>query len=392
MILLYTTLVVGQSKEGYWDNVRTTNETFTLGAGKRKFIKTADFPEGTTEVVFRISLLDDNQKITSSLVSVLKASPDPTGISQGSAGAVFLASTISGSDKCKYAVFSNEKEAAQYESSGGVQKACMIQNTPINKEAKLLSSNSKCLLSGAKNIWFGFESDNWVMNEKIVLEVVPWVDYKLSSGWTKEAKKEIITTCRNLDVTALVTQKEMFCGSFLDLISQQYSYKEFKNLLPEEKSKVIYDYTLKALEKTGEINKIVSAVRLKAFDLFNNDKKQEAIELLQNEIVKNTSSPVDIYATLGGFYLMTKQFDKGLKTLMIAEQKNKEDLGVKLNLAHAYLLTNQFRKAKEIHKDFGSQNLSATISWKQQTETDIKEFERSGILNSDFKRIEAILN
>ena len=28
------------------------------------------------------------------------------------------------------------------------------------------------------------------MNQKIVLEVVPWVDYKASRGWTKEAKKE----------------------------------------------------------------------------------------------------------------------------------------------------------------------------------------------------------
>ncbi len=85
----------GQSKEGYWDNIRTTNETIILRAGEKKVIKTADFPEGTTEVVYRITILDDNQKVSSSLVSVLKAIPDPTGISQGAAGAVFLASTIS---------------------------------------------------------------------------------------------------------------------------------------------------------------------------------------------------------------------------------------------------------------------------------------------------------
>jgi hypothetical protein len=46
-------------------------------------IKTDDFPVGTTELIYRITLLDDNQKIANSLVSLLKAVPDPTGISQG---------------------------------------------------------------------------------------------------------------------------------------------------------------------------------------------------------------------------------------------------------------------------------------------------------------------
>jgi len=43
--------------------------------------------------------------MANSLVSVLKSIPDPTGISQGSAGAVLLLSKISGEDKCKYAIF-----------------------------------------------------------------------------------------------------------------------------------------------------------------------------------------------------------------------------------------------------------------------------------------------
>jgi hypothetical protein len=38
-------------------------------------IKTDDFPVGTTELIYRITLLDDNQKIANSLVSLLKAVP-----------------------------------------------------------------------------------------------------------------------------------------------------------------------------------------------------------------------------------------------------------------------------------------------------------------------------
>ena len=108
IFLLFTAIVFQTSfaqKDGYWDKARATTEEISVSARDRIIIKTQDFPEGTTEVVFRITLLDKNQQMAGSLVSVLKAIPDPTGISQGSAGAIFILSKISGDDKCKYAVF-----------------------------------------------------------------------------------------------------------------------------------------------------------------------------------------------------------------------------------------------------------------------------------------------
>ena len=70
-----------------------------------------DLPVGTTEFVYRITVLDENQKLTSSLVSVLKAIPDPSGISQGTAGAIHLTSAISGDDKCTFALFQEANAA-----------------------------------------------------------------------------------------------------------------------------------------------------------------------------------------------------------------------------------------------------------------------------------------
>ena len=101
-------------KDGYWDKERATNREIVVSARERIVIKTEELPVGTTEVVFRITLLDGNQQMANSLVSVLKSIPDPTGISQGSAGAVFLLSKISGDDRCKYAIFSNEASAIEY--------------------------------------------------------------------------------------------------------------------------------------------------------------------------------------------------------------------------------------------------------------------------------------
>ena len=189
-----------QSKDGYWDNIRTTNETIILKAGEKKFIKSANFPEGTTEVVYRITMLDDNQKISSSLVSVLKSIPDPTGISQGTAGAVFLLSTISGDDKCKYAIYQNNSDVENYLKTGKYTNACFVQSKPINKEAKLLSTSSKCLLGTTENLYFTFESNNWIMNQKIVLEIVPWVDVKSSRGWNSETKKELLAIAQKQEV------------------------------------------------------------------------------------------------------------------------------------------------------------------------------------------------
>jgi hypothetical protein len=114
--------------------------------------------------------LDDNQKIANSLVSLLKAVPDPTGISQGSAGAVFLLSRISGDDKSSYAVF-RQMIGSRLSKSGKMFEACYAQEIPLNKDAKRLSINkSSCLNNATANLWFGFESSNWIMKQKFFLK------------------------------------------------------------------------------------------------------------------------------------------------------------------------------------------------------------------------------
>lgn len=387
---MFCSLLFSQSSEGYWDNVRTTNETINLSAGKRTVIKSTDLPDGTTEAVFRISILDDNQKLASSLVSLLKSIPDPTGISQGSAGAVYLLSTISGDDKCKYAIFNNEKDALQYQKTGETKNACFVQNTPINKEAKLLTENSGCVSNNSKNLWIGFESDNWFMKQKIVFELVPWVNEKLSRGWTIAAKKSVLDEVKKLDIISSIAKKNEFAGSMLDLISKKMTYKEFKNLFPEEKQKIFSDLTFVALKETKE-DKILSDLnRKKSEELFSTGKKEAAITMLESTIASASKSASD-YNLLGKYYILTLQYEKALKTLKTAEKIDESDLGIKLNLAHAYVLTDDFKKAKEIHKRFAGQNISADVSWKQQTKSDFTEFEKQGINSKYFSKILKLL-
>lgn len=190
VLLFYSCFVFAQNPQGYWDKERITFKEVTLAAGSKITIKSEDFPAGTTEILYRITLLNENQQITSDLASVLKAIPDPYFIGKGVGGAISLTSAISGTDKCTYVAFNENTKVLHYNKTNLTTNACLIQNNPVNKDAKLLSlGKSTCLKEDSKNIWFVFKSENWVMKQKIVLEIVPWVDQIASRGWTTKTKK-----------------------------------------------------------------------------------------------------------------------------------------------------------------------------------------------------------
>ncbi len=386
------TFAAAQSKDGYWDNIRTTNETISLRAGEKKVIKSADFPDGTTEIVYRITILDDNQKLSSSLVSVLKAIPDPTGISQGTAGAVFLVSTISGVDKCKYAIFSDAKEADSFLTTAKKDKACLVQETPINKEARLLKNKgSECFTSKTHNLYFAFQSDNWVMKEKIILEVVPWVDNKASRGWDSDTKNEILFLSKTLKVYNSLTGKDTFSVAFLEKIAQKYSYKEFSNLLSIEKSIAIEAATEEALKKTGETKKYYSLFRDRANAAINKGNFEDAITIIQSELIaKNRAESID-YATLGKYFILSKQYDKAEKTLNDAIAKDATDIDLQLQLAHLYMFTDRISESKEIHKKYKTQNINAKTTWVQQTIKDFDLFKKCHLPEDNIKKILRVL-
>ena len=76
LISIFYQSVLAQ-KEGYWDKDRATTKEITVSARDKIIVKTDDFPVGTTELIYRITILDENQQLAGSLVSLLKAIPDP---------------------------------------------------------------------------------------------------------------------------------------------------------------------------------------------------------------------------------------------------------------------------------------------------------------------------
>ena len=386
-LLLITANTVFSQKDGYWDKTRATTEEITVSARDRSIIKTQDFPEGTTEVVYRITLLDKNQQMAGSLVSVLKAIPDPTGISQGSAGAVFILSKISGDDKCKYAVFSSADLAAKYKENGKTDDACLVQDTPVSKDAKRLSTEkSACMQSNSGNLWFGFESKNWIMNQKIILEVVPWVDNKLSRGWTLENRKAIIDQCKTSNLAQKMTNSDDFCVCILDKIQSKYKFKEFQKLLAVERAKTFKDFGNSCFGETSLSKSVYEDLRKQAAVFAKQGKQGEAISKLTTIINDGKATALD-YNAIGNSYVLTKQYGKAIKFLKEGEKLDDTELLIKMNLAHAYLLNDNYASAKAIYKEYQSQNVTDSLSWTQKIKQDFATFKKVGITSRDFERI-----
>lgn len=385
LILFFISFQSFAQQDGYWDKERATSRQEVVNARKRIVINIEDLPVGTTEVVFRITLLDESQQMANSLVSVLKAIPDPTGISQGSAGAVLLLSKISGEDKCKYVIFSNETLAAAYKENGVTDKACYVQNNPVNKDAKRLSiQSSSCLKS--KSMWFGFENKNWIMNQRIVLEVVPWVDNKLSRGWTLENRKSIINLCKSTDLAKKIPNSDTYCVCILEKLQKEYRFQEYQNLLAIEKTKVIRDFGNSCFAETGSLDATYATLRNQSSESLKQGKYGDAIEKCLT-IINSNHATVSDYASIGTCYVLTKQYGKAIKYLKEGEKLDNSELLIHLNLAHAYLLNDNYSQAKSIYKKYQSQNVTDNLSWTQKVKLDFELFRKAGLQNDNFDRI-----
>ncbi|UQD57170.1 M48 family metallopeptidase [Flavobacterium sp. K5-23] len=378
-------------KDGYWDKERATTKEIIVSARDRIIVKTDDFPIGTTELIYRITLLDENQQMAGSLVSVLKAIPDPTGITQGSAGAVFLLSKISGSDKSRYAVFSSNELATAYKENGNSDKACVVQNTPVSKDAKRLSlDKSTCLQSNTSNLWFGFESTNWIMKQKIVIEVVPWVDTKLSRGWTVENRKFIINQCKTSALARKLANSDDFCICLEEKIQKQYKFQEFQKLLVMEQTKAYKDFGNSCIDETGVSKGVLEDYRTLASNFTKKGDYGSAITQYTRIINEGKVNIFD-YNAIGYNYILTKQYGKAIKFLKDGEKLDDTELLIKLNLAHAYLMNDEFRNAKLIYKEYQSQNVNDSLSWTQKIKQDFAIFQKAGLPSGDFDRVLKLL-
>ena len=224
------------------------------------------------------------------------------------------------------------------------------------------------------------------MNQKIILEVVPWVDNKLSRGWTIENRKQIIDQCKTSNMAQKMTNSDDFCVCILDKIQSKYKFKEFQKLLAIERSKAFKDFGNSCFNETGASNVVYGNLRKQASDLAKQGLYGAAITKW-NAIINNNKATALDYNAIGNSYILTKQYGKAIKFLKEGEKLDDSELLIKLNLAHAYLLNNNYSSAKAIYKEYQSQNVTDSVSWTEKIKQDFETFKKAGIKNDNFERV-----
>ncbi len=376
------------AQNGQWDKERAFLHAFKLKASGRHIVKTTAMPEGTTEIVFRMTVLDDNQQLSSNLVSLLKSIPDPTAVSQGSAAAVFLASKIAGDDKNRFAIFTSEESAKKYAEGGVLAGACYAQNVPVNKEVRLLSSGAAC--TRTQVLYFVFESANRLMAQNVVLEIVPWVDAKQARGWKAENKQSVLDLCETSALAKLMTRPDDLCLCILDHLSKAYTWPEYQALLPAEKSKRYRDMGNRCLDAQTGDKSVQQTLRSQASDHFAQGRYDKAIGLLESGIFAHNTQTARDELEMSRYLLFSRQYERARPYLERAEKAGADFLEVQMIQAHLHLLEGDFSKARAIHRKFLNQGVSTEHSWRDRALSDLNRLETEGH-RADYSRIRKIL-
>lgn len=182
-----------------------------------------------------------------------------------------------------------------------------------------------------------------------------------------------------------------FCVCILEKIMKQYRYTEFQKLLAVEKTKVYKDFG-NACYKDADISKnVYNDLRNQVSGLIKQQKYNEAIPKLNTIINDGKASALD-YNSIGFCYILTKQYAKALKFLQEGEKLDNTELLIKLNLAHVYLVSDNYSDAKAIYKKYQNQNVTESISWKDKTKSDFALFEKAGLPSKDFEKVLKLYN
>jgi tetratricopeptide (TPR) repeat protein len=177
-----------------------------------------------------------------------------------------------------------------------------------------------------------------------------------------------------------------FCVCILDKIIKQYRYVEFQKLLAIEKTKVFKDFGNACYNDANISKNVFDDLRTQANTLIKLQKYNEAITKLNTIITDGKATALD-YSAIGYAYILTKQYAKAIKFLKEGEKLDDTELTVKLNLAHAYLVSDDYSSAKSIYKKYQNQNVTDSLSWKDKAKLDLENFKKAGLPSFDFDRV-----
>lgn len=388
-LILLSQSIFCQNSTGYWDKSRSIYKEVKLSAGQRTWHR-IDIPLGTTQVVARITMLGKSQKITKSLTDLLINIPGPE--AKALAAGTSLTSAVMGDDECSYRIFLSKKDADAYYINQTSNNSCKLGNS-ITHEVIYLDRGKGCINGNATSLYFAFQSENSVLDERIILELLPWIDEEASKGWTKDIKDNLYKEFVSAMVSAGAEKEEAQNVSQCIILKMQsnYTLPQIQNYSEPELNAVFKQLGEECVEEGGYYEAMAedeqNTLAEEADKLAEDGKYGEAADKLL-ELINSVESPEAFYYNEIGYnLLLSKQFTRALKYLKEGEIKDETDLLIQGNLAHAYLLSGDFQKANFIYQKYRGQNVDAKTSWEDMVKEDYDAFKKLGISSSKFAEI-----
>jgi len=231
-LFIVVNTLIGQNSTEFYDTEHSFTQNFPVSPNNRKIIA-IELPKGTTSIVYRITVGKKNQEIGESLVDAVNSIPNPAAATVGAFAKLIVSLS---SYEAKYFIFSNEENAKKYRTDQPFNY-CKTTSELTNSTVKMLSNNC---FGNSKYLYFGFHTNEMLIDYHITLEVVPKIKKEATlNGWTASKKQEAYNNFNQLFTNSFKGQLKQsdiddFTGCLMSKITSNYTPDQLSALAEYE--------------------------------------------------------------------------------------------------------------------------------------------------------------
>lgn len=293
---------------------------------------------------------------------------------------------------CKMSLTFIERLITDLEKNKGILKNGLNEYYLRDKDFDIAMESMKHIRGRLNSETIAFFNDNFSLGEKAIQrqqynEAVKYFSEALKFKDDKNVENKIIEC--NIKIEEIEKQNEYKkCISDGDKYFSQYQFNESKHFY--QKALNIFTNDKVAIEKINQISEYERSLDtlVKKGDDYTDDNKFDSAIL--NYKIVYYYHPKEVSNSLAWALILDKKFDEALNVLLYGiSLTSKNDMNypyLLLNIAHCYLLTDNYEKAIEIYFN-NTDVLINKMPWGEAVVTDFNQFINLGINNGRYIEI-----
>ena len=270
--------------------------------------------------------------------------------------------------------------------------SCYIEGTRENFKNGTVEITNPAFCKGT--FYLGFRNPSSTVGTYITLQVAAIVSKEIVlDEWSSQNKSSIYNYIQGLiginnDDSKIVCQ---CCSDKVTNILPSAFYGKSEN----ERELLIKNYLDDCYTQTGKTalkdNSVKTKVIFEQVQAHTIAKEYDSCAAKSIQLLNMGLTGVSAYNEIGWCSMLSKDFKTALKYLAMGYAKYPNDLYIRGNLAHAYLLNGYFEDAKKIYLENKHEKLTKDMNWKEMVESDYKTFREMGIYVSQMDEIKKLL-